>query len=500
MNQVSPAEIYAAHLPHGRLMTFDLTPLDRLNVPVSCITLLKADGTASNGIGYGLNDESAQIGAFGELSEELWSSRLARQLDSEKGSYREMVERHGQDRVIDPASLCLEAGCPYTVDLSLEWMAAKRYSTGEPVYIPAEFVTCFASDYHFLFPNRQPLITPVRNGSGAGNNFDQAFGHALLELLQRDGNSVCYRALARGSALDLETVTDPISRALIAKYQAAGIELRVKLASTDFGFANIYVVGADLDPDKVILPVMGFACGEAVHPCKEMALRKALLEFAASRARLAFFHGPRKSVAGVATPEYMEHFFWNFSLAGEDERSVSSMSQWFGAPATEVRKALTQILDVDRCIPFADLPSQMPLSEAEIRQQVVSIVVSALTKAGFDLLFVDLSPKSTGDVHVVKAVVPGLEVETMSYGRIGFRNVSRLLSDPPPIERGQKLVGLGPARTGVKPVHLTATDRQQLGDDAWFDLDLSRESVGNLYSLYREPSAHVCSRLLEVDR
>ena len=60
---------------------------------------------------------------------------------------------------------------------------------------------------------------------------------------------------------------------------------------------------------------------------------------------------------------------------------------------------------------------------------------------------------------------PGLEVETMSYGRIGERGVRRLR------ERDDPLVAVGarPDGPGWAAVHLTAEAQERLGGPAWFD-------------------------------
>src|SRR5206468_1745146 len=68
--------------------------------------------------------------------------------------------------------------------------------------------------------------------------------------------------------------------------------------------------------------------------------------------------------------------------------------------------------------------------------------------AGMEILYFDYSPPDTPGVHVVKALVPGLEVETMSYHRIGERGVRKLL------KRGSALVGIGAPPPGAAPVRL----------------------------------------------
>ena len=90
-----------------------------------------------------------------------------------------------------------------------------------------------------------------------------------------------------------------------------------------------------------------------------------------------------------------------------------------------------------------------------------------------------------------KAIVPGLEVETMSYYRIGERGVRKLL------DLGSPLVGLGVAPAGTLPVRLTAEATDRLGGPAWLDPRAVDAAVGEHYPLYREPSAHAAQVALK---
>src|SRR3712207_8772471 len=96
-------------------------------------------------------------------------------------------------------------------------------------------------------------------------------------LVQRDGNSATYRALDNGVAVSLDVVRDPETRALLDRIDRAGIDVIVKLASTDFGVVNLYVVGAERDPGETPHPLALSACGEAADPDREKALKKALM-------------------------------------------------------------------------------------------------------------------------------------------------------------------------------------------------------------------------------
>ena len=371
----------------------------------------------------------------------------------------------------------------------LEWVEGRRWSTGEPVLIPAEFVACAGMDVPPR-PGVSRLVTPITNGHGAGTTLAMAQTHGLLELLQRDGNSVHYRALAGTAALDPATVTDPTARALLDRYDAAGIEVVIKVAATDFGFANLYVAGCDRSEGSGGLPVMAAACGEAVHPVPEVALRKALLEFASSRARLALFHGPLDFIRRVVPPGYLEGYWKVVNPADEEPRGLAGMQHWVTLGLDEMRQVLAPVFAVRERVPFTDLPR--PADEASLSDGTALLRFTArrLEEAGMEVLSVDLSPPGTA-IHAVKMIVPGLEVETMSYRRIGERNVRRLLARQA-AERGfPTLVGIGAPPVGASSIPLTGPARRRLGGEAWLDHSKMAARMENLYVLYREPSRHV---------
>ena len=497
---LSPAraiDAYRAALPPGQLLEFALTPLDRLEVPVQALTLFPSHGPDSSGlswplcegIGYGETPEAARVGAYGELTEEVSSSAALSRLPRLTGSYREMRARHGERGVVDPVTLCLEAGSPYTPDMVLEWVEGRRWSTDEPVLIPAEFVACAGMDVP-PWPGVSRLVTPITNGHGAGTTLAMAQAHGLLELLQRDGNSVHYRALAGTAAIDSGTVTDPAARALLDRYETAGIEIIIKVAATDFGCVNLYVVGHDRSESSGGLPVMAAACGEAVHPVPEVALRKALLEFASSRARLALFHGPLEVVRRVTPPGYLEAYRETVNPADEEPRGLAGMQHWVTLGLAGMREALAPVFAARARRSFADLPRPENPALASDPAALLPLTVARLEQAGFEVMYVDLSPPGTG-VHAAKMIVPGLEVETMSYRRIGERNVRRLLARQAADAGFPTLAGIGNAPAGTLPIPLTALARQRLGGEAWLDHTKLAALMENLYVLYREPSRHV---------
>jgi len=472
------AELYSRNLPEGRVRTFAYGGLDRLGIPVVAASLAFPDGYHFDGYGYGITPEEALVGALGELSEDTHNEVFLGRAGRVEGSYRDLVARFGPSGVCDPLSLCLPAGSAYAPDRPLTWVAATRHATGEPVHVPVEFVAISRRQLGGL----PLLITPITNGQGAGTSRAQALSHGLLELLQRDGNGLRFRAMDRGVVLDLDGVADPSIGELIALYESRGIRVLPKLATTEFGLANLYVVGSEADPEAD-LPIKLTACGEAAHPDRERALRKALLEFGAARARKAFMHGPLGAVAAASEPGYLEGYLATLTLDGEEPRALEAMVAWIGSSGERLHAILGETVFSRRSsVAFSTLPTVGPVM-VERPEDRLRLVVDRLAAEGLDVLYADCSPPG-GEVFACKAIVPGLEVETMSYYRIGERGVRKLLG------AGSPLVGLGRAPARCLPVLLTADSEARLGGPAWLDPAAVDAAVGPHYPLYREPSSH----------
>jgi thiazole/oxazole-forming peptide maturase SagD family component len=486
MNIAQALDAYHRAMPRGELHLFRIDALDRLGVPVTVANLRVGDGPhdVTFGNGYGATEDEARVGAMGELAEDTFSELAMLRMPRVHGSYTTLVRARGPSAVVDPLTLGLPAGSPYHPEMPLVWVEMQRLSTGEPVLVPEEFVAIYPGQLQ----GRTPLITAITNGQGAGLTRQQALAHGLLELLQRDGNGLGFRAMDRGVVLDLEsTQLAPDVKALLERYRQAGVEVMAKLASTDFGMVNVYVVGRDPNPAH---PLMLTACGEAVDPDRDRALRKALLEYAGSRARKAFSHGLLSDVARVASRDYMDRIVAHVDPDVEEPRALHAMAEWAQLPTATLRELTAVTLSQQETVRFGDLPRVPAVDDPALRYEHV---LRHLRAEGFDILVADLSPPDHS-VHVVKVLVPGLEVETLSYHRIGERNVARLL------KRRDPLVGLGTPPPGAQPVRLTTEAELRLGGPVWFDARLADERMGQLYPLYREPTAHALPALLSRRR
>ena len=268
------AEAFRATMPtDSYVSSFRIDGLDRIGVPVVQANLIQPHEPATIGYGYGVTAIEAEVGALGELCEEVHVGAWVKQAPQVIGSYAEMVRGRGERGVADPLTLCLPAGSAYTADMPLSWVEARRWPTDEAVLVPREWVAA----YPYQLGEKPRLIMPITNGLGAGFDHFHAIAHGLMELLQRDGNVVNYRAMDQGVVVEPDAVDDPAVTALLQRLRRLGIDVTVKLAGTDFGIANLYVVGNDRGNPTV--PIQVTSCGEAAHPDRARCLRKALLEF-----------------------------------------------------------------------------------------------------------------------------------------------------------------------------------------------------------------------------
>lgn len=481
-------EAYRGALPPGTEMGFEITALDHLGMPVWSSALWPENGPFCNGVGYGLTPEAARVSAYGECVESASAWRALSTAQRTRASYRDLARQYGENSVLDPVAGCLPAGSDYTPDTTLEWVGARRYPGGDEVLLPVEFAATRGADVPDLGMG-DLLFTPVTNGLGAGLNLDRALSHAVMEILQRDGNGVSFRALDRGVVVDLDAVENAGTRDLLALLDAEGLEASVKLAATDFGIPNLYAVGRDRDGSRAAIPIVASASGEAAHPDRERALQKALSELCSARVRKSFNHGPLGPIDEISPPGYVERFRES-PLGSEEDRSLRATLDWLNLSHEEMVGLLADapLAERDR-VPFSSLPTIGTDREASLDH-----LAERLGAEGYEILYVDLSPRDGLGVRAVKALVPGLEVETMSYGRIGARNLRRLLG------RGSDLVGLGDPPTDrprARRILLPEREQEKIGGPAWFDYGAAEETVGRLYPLYREPGRHVAALTAE---
>ena len=477
------ARAYVEAMPKGEIVAFPITALDTIGLPVWIVALFPEDPRLADimpyGVGYGTSDEQAVLGGLGECLEMIYSALTLPNAERTRASWRDLVASLGASAVADPLTLGLPAGSPVGRDTVLDWVQSRRLRDGATVLVPIDVVALNPQE---LADGYEPFTTLITNGMGAGPDVDWAVGHGLLELLQRDGNGLLFKALDRGIALDLPDAPTPAIAAIRERFERAGIKAIPKYATDEFGLANVYCVGHEADGRAPPLPIMLTACGEACHPDRDRALAKAICEFAASRVRKAFSHGPRAFAAGVAPRDYAERFMRQAGTGADaqESRAFTTMRDWSTRRPAELAAWLA---DTVHAVRGHHAFEALPHTPAADTRAAGRIARERVEHSGIDLLVVDFTPPGA-PVRVVKVVAPGLEVETMSYGRIGERNTRKLMAC------GHPLIRFGTATDTLKPVRLSPEAIARFGGQPLFDTALAEKIVGPLYPLYREPEAH----------
>ena len=472
---------YRASLPPGDFSQFRIDPVDYLGVPIVNVDLFTADGGHYNGIGYGADEASATRGAFGELCEEAHLTLAYDRLPVRTASYHGMVRRYGSAAVIDPLTMVLAAGSPYNPDRPQRWVEIERLSDGQPTWCVAEFVA--TGNGQVNYPNR--LETAIRNGSGAGDTATRAVLHGLLELLQRDGNADCFRALDRGIVLAPDTLPASV-RTLIDDLAGRGLHVTTKLARVTCGCPSVYAVGDDRTDDDFPLGVT--ATGEGCDPSYETALRKAVLECASSHSRKRFNNLSWQRKEPVLPPGFREVATKTINLDKEEERALRAMTDWLTTPRALLRAKLAD--NVFRSARTVDAQTLPDFRSDDLDERLEHVLAGFRAEELTPYVF--RSTTTGGHCHVVKMIVPGIEQELGSYHRIGVRNVERLLAreEPRLIARED-----GPGR---KRIRLTAADEERVGGPVWLEADRLDALVDPVYPLYREPSGHAAVHALDT--
>jgi ribosomal protein S12 methylthiotransferase accessory factor len=484
MPDPAPVAAYRRALPDLPVYEIDITPLDRIGVPVWTAAQWQPDGELCNSMGYGDTPERARIGAWGELCERVAAHRGTAHLPRIRASHVDLCLT-GQP-ALDPLRLRLPVGTDYRPERRLTWVQVKRYAPGTPdheqeVWAPVEAVASnFADAGSEGEHDGDWLFTPITNGLGAGDTLERALAHGLLELVQRDGNSAGYRALDRGIEVELDDVW-PQTRALLDRYEREGVRVVVKLAETPLGIVSLYVAGVDRPPGRAPHPIVLTASGEGADPDARAAAHKALTEFAGSRARKLFNHGPIAPMEGLFPDGYLDRVRAQPAQL-EEARSFEHMRAWMAlSPEETVARLQPEVLNVTSTVKLSNLPSTELPDRPAAR---LADLYRRFSDEGLDIYYADLMPDNA-DARAVKVIVPGMEVETLTYGRVGRRNLERMIA------RGSDLVGLGEAPGDALRVTLPASDEEALGGPAWFRWDEARRRADRLYALYREPSRHV---------
>ncbi len=263
-------------------------------------------------------------------------------------------------------------GRPFDVDASIPWTEGFDLLRQEPCWVPAEIVH---TDY------TQPLdgyFLAGSNGLASGNHLIEAISAAICELVERDAVAVWSASGIRARAqraLDIASVDDRDCRALLAKYDDAGIAVRLWNVTTDIGIAAFVcdIYDPSVDEQRRLRRFHGAGC----HPDRAIALTRALTE--ASQTRLTYITGIRDD---LFPSEYQE------------------------PPTADIMDAL---LDALRQESKPHLFREVPTFAADDLNQDLRWELERARSAGMTrVVAVDLTRPDFG-IPVVRVVIPGLD-------------------------------------------------------------------------------------------
>src|SRR6187551_2597914 len=286
-------------------------------------------------------------------------------------TYRELRE---VARVVDVEQLPRPSWSRFHPDLSILWIEGTDVIGGERLWVPYE---CVHLD--FRSPGPQGTGCFLANGTGlaAGNHLLEAVSHALCEAVERDAFALWEERVARdreARRIDLDTVTDPGCRELLAVYERAGVGVVAWDLTTDIGLPVFSATIVDRRSDA--LRRLPAATGGGCHPDRAVALSRALTE--AAQSRLTLIAGSRDDCG----PDVYRRL-----------RDAGAIGSHGRALAADGLRAFEDIANVS----------------GESIDDDVAHGLDRLRSAGIgQAVLVDLTRPDVG-VPVVRMVVPGLE-------------------------------------------------------------------------------------------
>jgi ribosomal protein S12 methylthiotransferase accessory factor len=365
---LAPSETLAQFRPLAARMGItrlgNVTGLDYIGIPVA-IAVRPNSRSVSVSQGKGLDLTQAMASALMEAAEGFHAENIG---ECRPATYHDLAAKCS---VVDPQTLCT-TGRPFDPDAKISWRQGFDLLHREHCWVPAEIVHTdytLPQDGYFLAGS---------NGLASGNHLVEAIGAAICELVERDAVAVWNASDIRTRAeraLDIDSIDDPDCRALLAKYEKAGIAVRLWNITTDIGMPAVLCDIRDTsegDPNR-LRRFHGSGC----HPDRAIALARALTE--AAQTRLTYITGIRDD---LLPSEY------------EEPSGIEVVDALLDALRQEMEP---QSFDETPTFSADDLA-------ADIRWELQRLRSAGITRVAA----IDLTRPDFG-IPVVRVVIPGLE-------------------------------------------------------------------------------------------
>ena len=260
---------------------------------------------------------------------------------------------------------------PPTVTEPVRWLQATSIPSGEPVWVPAQFV---------FIPYEPAPMEPVfdnlqSTGLACGSTRADAILGGLLEVVERDAFMVAWRLQRPGRPIDVTHPENREARTLMQRLRSRGLKVRATALDNEAAVPVIMVCisndgnqyphlvcgfGTSLDIDHAILLAL-----------EEAALGQVVLRRASQR-------------PDVPAPQ---------------------------SPASLIEHAMRFALDPTACAEVEFLFDGAPVTAAELGSRTMEEAVAHLAQTGFEPLYVDITTPDISDcgLSVVKVLIPGMQ-------------------------------------------------------------------------------------------
>ncbi|MDD4300205.1 MAG: YcaO-related McrA-glycine thioamidation protein [Methanomicrobium sp.] len=345
---------------------FEMTEIDRINIPAYCSVRPKAAWggtkvTAGTAISSDEAKVSALMGAVERYSAEYRGESM------EFSSYEQL----GLTQALDPKELIL----PREMEIGEQthWVLAWDLLGENEIYVPANAV------FHPYDPlgMAQQLFRSDSNGLAAGNTIEEAVLHAIYEVIEKDALSCAEKNRSLGRRLVIDT-QGPLFD-LYKKFEENGIDIRLWYID---GKTGVHTVAAAADDTETKDPQM-LVTGSGSNLCPETAAIHALTEVAQRRCRNIRSDSENKSRIAIV------------EKAGYDRlKRINKI--WFEETAAEIKI------------------SQLPDRSTDYFDEDIKIVLEDLLEHTDSVFVYDLSKTK---IPVVRVVIPGFEVSYTDSSR-----------------------------------------------------------------------------------
>jgi ribosomal protein S12 methylthiotransferase accessory factor len=305
-------------------------------------------------MGKGGTPDQAEASAVMELCERFSFFSFCKNPENFMVStYRDMQEKAlSFDAIaasVHDVSEDLDAAQKVFSELPLKWTRAYNLTRQEQIVIP----------FNWFFAINE------FNGPSAGNCVEEALSQGICEIVERHVSSVISREKVRTNAIRKASVTDPVAREMIDKYERAGVKLYLTDFSLDTGIPS---VGA-LAYDPATFPMQSEIVWTAgTTPDPQKALSRALTEVA--------------------------------QLAGDFNSGANYVAS--GLPKFQALDEVDFVIGDYHTVDICDLPD---LSNDNIKVEVENLI-AALEKIGMEVIVVDTMHARLG-MPAFYTIVPG---------------------------------------------------------------------------------------------